>query len=555
MDPAMRTVVSALRKRGVDEDALVGAIATADRSGRPLATVLVDDQVVTDLQWATAVADAYGLRAVELATTPVDASAMSLVPLPLARRHSMVPISSSSGTLTVAVIDPGNVLGIDDIRAATGLTIDPVVVTTAELNRLLERYSRSATDLDEAAAELRPRTARTSSRTSTTTPRSFGSSALLERAITSRASDIHLEPSEFDLRVRIASTACCTRSTRCPRAVQARADLATEDHVQRRHHRATGTAERPDHVRTRRPQRRPAHRPRCRRCGARRSCSGCSTPAASTSTCSKLGFTDDNYARFSTRFRKPHGMVLVTGPTGSGKSTTLYATLTEIRNPEVNVITVEDPVEYRIDGINQVQVNLKAGLTFAAVLPAILRSDPDVVLIGEIRDRADRAARGRGRAHRPPRAVHAAHQRRAERGHPSRRDGHRAVPGRLVAGLRAGPAAGPPAVRLVQAGRTSRTPSELQAAALADRDSSDPTRCGRRSAAARAPNTGYRGRLAINEVMPVSEEIERLTVTHASATEIARAARSEGMVTLRDDGLRKAQLGVTTMDEVLRVTA
>jgi len=105
----------------------------------------------------------------------------------------------------------------------------------------------------------------------------------------------------------------------------------------------------------------------------------------------KLGFTDANYVRFSTSFNKPHGMVLVTGPTGSGKSTTLYATLTTISKPTVNVITVEDPVEYRLPGVNQVQVNHKAGLTFAAVLPAILRSDPDIVLIGEIRDRTTRS--------------------------------------------------------------------------------------------------------------------------------------------------------------------
>ena len=188
-----------------------------------------------------------------------------------------------------------------------------------------------------------------------------------------------------------------------------------------------------------------------------------------------------------TSFTKPHGMVLVTGPTGSGKSTTLYATLAEISKPEVNIITVEDPVEYRLRGVNQVQVNHKAGLTFAAVLPAILRSDPDVVLIGEIRDGVTAQLAVEAVAHRPPRALDAAHQRRARRGHPADRDGHRAVPGRLVAGLRAGPAARPPAVRLVQGGvRADRGGAGRRALAVrgprARRRS-----CGGRSAAATAP--------------------------------------------------------------------
>ena len=238
----------------------------------------------------------------------------------------------------------------------------------------------------------------------------------------------------------------------------------------------------------------------------------------------KLGFTDDNYARFSGSFHKPHGMVLVTGPTGSGKSTTLYATLTEISKPAVNIITVEDPVEYRLDGINQVQVNHKAGLNFAAVLPAILRSDPDIVLIGEIRDRDTAQHRGRGRPHRPPGAVHAAHQRRAQRRHPAGRDGHRAVPGRLVAGLRARPTAGPAAVRLVQGGVRRRPRRSCRRPAGPARPSQPPEvlwrPVGCRNCATPASAAGWR----CTEVMPISEEIERLAIARASASEIRKVA-------------------------------
>jgi type IV pilus assembly protein PilB len=267
----------------------------------------------------------------------------------------------------------------------------------------------------------------------------------------------------------------------------------------------------------------------------------------------KLGFTDDNYHRFSASFRKPHGMVLVTGPTGSGKSTTLYATLTEIARPEVNVITVEDPVEYRIDGINQVQVNLKAGLTFAAVLPAILRSDPDVVLVGEIRDRitAQFAVEAALTGHLVLSTLHT-------------NDAPSAMTRLVEMGIE--PFLVGSSADAVLAQRLVRrlcewckqayhpAPEELEAAGWSYESLGEPEQMWSAVGCRSCAGTGYRGRLAVNEVMPVSEEIERLTVSHAAASEIAKVARAEGMVTLRADGLGKAKLGLTTLEEVVRVT-
>jgi type IV pilus assembly protein PilB len=246
-------------------------------------------------------------------------------------------------------------------------------------------------------------------------------------------------------------------------------------------------------------------------------------------------------------------MVLVTGPTGSGKSTTLYATLTEIARPEVNVITVEDPVEYRMDGINQVQVNPKAGLTFAAVLPAILRSDPDVVLIGEIRDRttAQLAVEAALTGHLVLSTLHT-------------NDAPSAMPRLVEMGIE--PFLVGSSLDAVLAQRLSRRLCEWckQGYQPAEKDLSGvhwpfedlgmPTQLWRATGCRSCAQTGYRGRLAINEVMPVGEEIERLTVAHASASEIKKMAIAEGMVTLRDDGLRKAAAGLTTLEEVLRVT-
>jgi type IV pilus assembly protein PilB len=266
----------------------------------------------------------------------------------------------------------------------------------------------------------------------------------------------------------------------------------------------------------------------------------------------KLGFSESNYARFSQSFRKPHGMVLVTGPTGSGKSTTLYATLGEIARPDVNVITVEDPVEYRIAGVNQVQVNFKAGLTFAAVLPAILRSDPDVVLIGEIRDRATAqlAVEAALTGHLVLSTLHtnnapSAMTRLVEMG----------IEPFLVGSSIDAVMAQRLARRLCDWCKEPYVPSAANLRAARWPESMpEPDKLWHSVGCRSCTQTGFRGRLAINEVMPVSEEIERLTVARASATEIARVATEEGMTSLHVDGLGKAALGLTTLDEIFRVT-
>jgi type IV pilus assembly protein PilB len=266
----------------------------------------------------------------------------------------------------------------------------------------------------------------------------------------------------------------------------------------------------------------------------------------------RFGFSEKNYARFSRSFTKPHGMVLVTGPTGSGKSTTLYATLHEISKPEINIITVEDPVEYRLPGVNQVQVNHKAGLTFAAVLPAILRSDPDVVLIGEIRDRvtAQLAVEASLTGHLVLSTLHT-------------NDAPSAVTRLVEMGIE--PFLVGSSLDCVMAQRLARrlcqwckepyapTEAELEGARWPFDRVGVPVQLWRAVGCRSCAGTGYRGRIALHEVMPVSEEVERLAVERASAQQIQRVALAEGMDMLRTDGLRKAVQGDTTLAEVLRV--
>jgi type IV pilus assembly protein PilB len=269
---------------------------------------------------------------------------------------------------------------------------------------------------------------------------------------------------------------------------------------------------------------------------------------------SDLGFSDSNYDRYSKSFTKPYGMLLVTGPTGSGKSTTLYATLNIVSKPEINVITVEDPVEYRIPGINQVQTNAKAGLTFASALRSILRSDPDVVLIGEIRDHetAQIAIEAALTGHLVLSTLHT-------------NDAPSAVTRLVEMGIE--PFLVGSAMECILAQRLARrlctkckepyVPDRetLVANRFPWQDGMDLPTLYRPVGCSACAKTGYKGRLALHEVMPVTEDIERLTVERASAIEIGKVAIAQGMKTLRDDGMEKVAAGVTTLEEILRVVA
>jgi type IV pilus assembly protein PilB len=265
-----------------------------------------------------------------------------------------------------------------------------------------------------------------------------------------------------------------------------------------------------------------------------------------------LGFGEANYATFSRSFAKPHGMILVTGPTGSGKSTTLYATLNVVSRPEINVITVEDPVEYRLPGINQVQANPKAGLTFAAALRSILRSDPDVVLLGEIRDRetAHIAVEAALTGHLVLSTLHT-------------NDAPSAIVRLTEMGIE--PFLVGSALECVVAQRLARRLcGKCKEAYVPTRDSlvelgvpvpagTDVPVLHRPVGCSACSQTGFKGRMAVHEVMAVTEDVERMAIERASAATIGRTAREQGMTTLREDGIAKAWAGHTSLAEVLRV--
>jgi type IV pilus assembly protein PilB len=554
MDETFRPLLEALKQRGVDPRAVEEAVDEADRTGRSIRDVLINDAVVTEIELTEASADAYGINSVDVLSYPIDPAAVAKIPLALVLRHRVLGLAINGNEIVVGVTDPGDIVALDDVRAATGLVVRPVVAARSELRRIIDRLQREDSDLGDIAASLRSEP--TPDVANLTSPGDDAPivryvNSLIEQAIQNRASDLHLEPTEHDMRVRYRIDGVLHEVDRVPRAVQSAliSRLKIMSNVDITERRVPQNGRVTVRVRQRSVDLRTATLPTV--WGEKVVLRVLDTGGVDLEL-KHLGFTDANYDRYSTSFSKPHGMLLVTGPTGSGKSTTLYATLAEISKPTVNIITVEDPVEYRLPGVNQVQVNQKAGLTFAAVLPAILRSDPDIVLIGEIRDRvtAQLAVEAALTGHLVLSTLHT-------------NDAPSAVTRLTEMGIE--PFLVGSSVDCVLAQRLARqlcdwckqeyspTVEELEAAHWPEAELAKPSVLWKPVGCRSCAGIGYRGRIALHEVMPVSEEIEKLTVTHASAHDIQRVALAEGMHELRVDGLGKAAEGKTSVQEVLRV--
>jgi type IV pilus assembly protein PilB len=554
VDPTFRPLIDALKRRGVDPKAVDAAAEEAERSGRSLRGVLINDQVVTETELTAAAADAFGINVIDLVGYPVEPEALAKIPLPVVLRHRVLGLSMTDTEIVVGITDPADVVALDDVRAATGLVVRPVVVARSEVRKIIDRLQREGTDLADIAASLRQDSTPEISTLTTVgddAPIVRYVNSLIEQAITNRASDLHLEPTETEMRVRYRIDGVLHEVDSVPKGVQSAliSRLKIMSNVDITERRVPQNGRITAQIGQRSVDLRTATLPTV--WGEKVVLRVLDTGGIDLDL-EKLGFTETNYQRFSHSFTKPHGMLLVTGPTGSGKSTTLYATLAKLSKPTVNIITVEDPVEYRLPGINQVQVNHKAGLTFAAVLPAILRSDPDIVLIGEIRDRAT-----------------------AQLGVEAALTGHLVLstlhtndaPGAVTRLTEMGiePFLVGSSVDCVLAQRLARrlcdwckeeytpTEAELVAGRWPLETLAPPTSLWHPTGCRSCANTGFRGRIALHEVMPVTEEIERLTVQRASAHDVRRAAMQEGFVDLRTDGLAKAANGQTSLREVLRV--
>jgi type IV pilus assembly protein PilB len=538
----------------VTQEQLIDAHEEHQRLGRALGRVLVDRGVLTESQLVAALAQQIGMRFVDLTEFPVDAGALASVPPVVCRRYNALPIGYDDGKLLVAMSDPANVFALDDIRSITGVDVRPVVATKSDVAAAINRFYRADSDLDDLtmaldnddSAELEGL-----KEVVEDAPIVRFVNLLITQAINDRASDIHLEPTERDLRVRFRIDGVLHEIMRSPRNIQAgvisRLKIMADINIAERRIPQDGRLS--VNISGKKIDLRVATLPTV---WGEKVVMRVLDNSTAMLNLSDLGFSDNNFERYSVSFTKPYGMILVTGPTGSGKSTTLYATLNIVSRPEINVITVEDPVEYRIPGINQVQVNPKAGLTFATALRSILRSDPDVVLIGEVRDHetAQIAIEAALTGHLVLTSLHtndapSAMTRLVEMG----------IEPFLVGSALDAVLAQRLARRLCSKCKEPYTaePKVLQSARFPWQDGEPLPILHRAVGCSACAKTGYRGRLALHEVMSVTEEVERLTVGRASAMEIARTATEQGMRSLRLDGMDKVLLGVTSLEEILRV--
>jgi len=521
---------------------------------------LVDRGIVTYGQVASARAAQAGLPFVELIDFPIDRTAVSLVPAALCRRHEALPIAVNGDLLTVAMADPGDVFALDDIRAATRMRIAPVVAERQDLRTAINRVLRADGELSELTSaiedEARPAAdiVPVGEVVEDDAPIVRFVNLLISQAIQDRASDIHIEPAEHEMGVRYRIDGVLHAMQRAPKQIQngviSRLKIMSEIDIAERR--------KPQDGRLsvihggRKVDLRVATLPTV---WGEKVVMRILDNSSTSMDLADLNLLERNFAAYRSSYTKPYGMILVTGPTGSGKSTTLYTTLHTVAKPEVNVITVEDPVEYRMAGVNQVQVNVKAGLTFASALRSILRSDPDVVLLGEIRDHetAQIAIEASLTGHLVLSTLHtndapSAITRLIEMD----------IEPFLVGSALDCVVAQRLARRLCERCREQYTPTVEQMVSL--RVGFDPTIHGlptlhRAVGCSACSNTGYRGRIAVHEVMLVTEEIERLAVLRASSAEITKVALQQGMISLRQDGWMKVQLGHTTIEEVLRVVA
>ncbi|MEI6570043.1 MAG: ATPase, T2SS/T4P/T4SS family [Actinomycetes bacterium] len=542
----------------ITNDQLAEALATQASTGRPIGRVLIDQGLISESDLVRALAKQVGLEFVDLTERAIDATVASLIPEGLARRYQALPISWDDDVLVVAMADPSNVLAVDDIRALTGAQVRCVVATSVQIRETIDRFHRLDSEVDDLASQAadeltdKDELANVSAVVEDAPIVKFVN-LLITQAVADRASDIHVEPAERDLRIRFRIDGVLHEVMRSPKAIQAgvisRLKVMSDINIAERRIPQDGRMSltvggKPIDLRV-------ATLPTVH---GEKVVMRILDKNQALLSLEDQGFLPDTLERYERSFRKPYGTVLVTGPTGSGKSTTLYATLNVLNEVQRNIITIEDPVEYRLAGINQIQVNPKAGLTFASALRSILRADPDVLLVGEIRDR-ETAIIGIEAALTGHLVLTTLHTNDAA-----------STPMRLLE-MGVEPFLVTSALDVVLAQRLARrlcdrckepyqpSEEELLSArwAMETIDIGDWPTLHRAVGCSACGRTGYRGRFALHEVMPISEEIERLIIERRSVEDLSKVAQMEGMIPLRQDGLRKAAMGMTSIEEIFRV--
>ncbi len=576
-----------LKEKRITPEQLQQALNHQKANGGKLGHNLVKMGLVKDEEITALLSRQYGVPSINLSQFEIDASVIKLIPADTAQKYQIIPLSRAGATLTIAMTDPTNVFAMDDIKFMTGYNVEPVVASEAAVIDAIQRYypvvvkaaaaaslsgpstlemaSRGLEELQaaildtagdvEVLEELQEISAEALAKQGEEAPVVRLVNVVLMSAIQKGASDIHIEPYEKELRVRyridgilynIMSPPMKFRDAIASRIkIMAKLDIAEkrlpQDGRIKIRFNDEGSAKEIDFRVSVLPT-----------LFGEKIVMRLLDKDKLMLDMTKLGFEPESLAKFEQAILRPWGMVLVTGPTGSGKTNTLYSSIAKINTSETNIMTAEDPVEFNLVGINQVQVKENIGLNFAAALRSFLRQDPNIILVGEIRDfeTAEIAVKAALTGHLVLSTLHT-------------NDAPSTINRLMNMGIE--PFLVASSVHLICAQRLVRrvcghckaphplAPAALFQAGLAAEDANTVTPL-KGVGCDRCNNTGYKGRVGLYEVMEVSEELRELILVGASGLEIRRKAIDEGMITLRQSGLRKVRDGVTTIEEVVRET-
>lgn len=542
-----------VRARVITQQQCDDALQVHYITGQALGSVLVDFGYVSNGKVLAIVAHQLGIDYVDFGEKSPEPSAIASLPRDIAAKHTLMPVEIRDDVLTIAMADPQDILAIDHVRIATGLRVRTAIATKDDIleairmhYRMAERDESIFADADELSADELGGLAGSDA----DAPAVKLVNYMIQKAVSDRASDIHVEPQENDLRVRFRVDGVLIEAMPpIPKAVQASVvsrfkimadmDIAESRRPQDGHCAVTVEGHRLDLRVSTLPT-----------VYGERIVLRILRKDSILMKLADLGFRPETLERFQASFTKPYGAVLVTGPTGSGKSTSLYAAVNTLNQPGRHILTVEDPVEYRLPGVNQCQVNPRGGLTFARALRSFLRCSPDVILVGEIRDEetAKIAIESALTGHLVLSTLHT-------------NDSASAVTRLVEMGVE--PFLVASAVDCVLAQRLARRlcpeckeawkPKRSALIEVGYDADNLPSTVYRAVGCRRCGGTGYQGRLGVHEVLLVTEKIRTLCVSGASAEDIRREAIAQGMTTLRQDGLEKVRAGSTSIEEIMRV--
>ena len=549
-------------RKFITKEELNQALKIQKVTHEPLLKTLVDIGCITEEQAAQTLGIQWGMEYVDVLNYPVDKEGLRVLDPNRARYYGIFLLKKEKGKFHVAISDPTNIEAMDYVRLTLGENIIFYVSTRANIEQSIEKYYEMEDALKRAEEEAFPSTTilKEGDEFDISKLREMGEEApivkivnnLITEAILQGASDVHIEPLETIVRTRYRIDGVLYEHQSLPKKIQPGVTsrvkiLANMDIAERRLPQDGRISLK---FEGRRIDFRVSALPTVH---GEKIVLRILDATSALLPLEKLGFSSENFRKFEDAIAQPYGMVLISGPTGSGKTTTLYSALTRLNTTARNIVTVEDPVEYRLKGINQVQVNFKAGVTFANTLPYILRQDPDIILIGEIRDKetARIAIEAALTGHLVFSTIHT--------------NDAASIPTRLIdmgiePFLVASSIIGATAQRLVRRiCKSCKTPYDPPKSVLEhvglDMSKIEGISFYKGEGCDKCNHTGYRGRVAAQEFLSISPDIQNLIINRASARDIREKAREEGMKTLLDDALTKAAEGVTTIEEVLRVVS